>query len=114
MEVWVAPEDCHSSRYGHRKEVDYEDIYTEGITKITMWIFSIQEVSASVKLLGTKTWRGMRCTLRGVLKSRKESPLYSVNSVYNGIMVKGTSGTCMFYGSGAGKLPTWKRHSGRH
>ena len=34
-------------------------------------------------------------------------PLYSVNDVFNGIFVKGNViGDVMFYGSGAGKLPT--------
>ena len=34
-------------------------------------------------------------------------PLYSVNGVFNGILVKGNVlGDVMFYGSGAGKLPT--------
>ncbi len=38
---------------------------------------------------------------------QKNNPLYSVNDVFNGIMVKGNMlGTSMFYGSGAGKLPT--------
>ncbi len=37
----------------------------------------------------------------------KDHPLYAVNDVFNGIMVKGNMlGTAMFYGSGAGKLPT--------
>ena len=37
----------------------------------------------------------------------KSHPLYAVNDVFNGIMVKGNMlGTSMFYGSGAGKLPT--------
>ena len=37
----------------------------------------------------------------------REHPLYFVSSVHNGILVKGNMlGTSMFYGSGAGKLPT--------
>ncbi len=37
----------------------------------------------------------------------QENPLYAVNDVYNGVMVDGkTVGKIMFYGSGAGKLPT--------
>ena len=37
----------------------------------------------------------------------KNNPLYSVNDVYNGIFVHGNVlGDAMFYGSGAGKLPT--------
>ena len=37
----------------------------------------------------------------------KDSPLYSVNGVFNGVFVHGNMlGDAMFYGSGAGKLPT--------
>ena len=37
----------------------------------------------------------------------QEHPLFAVNDVFNGIMVKGNVlGDVMFYGSGAGKLPT--------
>ena len=36
-----------------------------------------------------------------------DHPLYSVSDVYNAVMVRGNMvGTLMFYGSGAGKLPT--------
>lgn len=38
---------------------------------------------------------------------RANHPLYSVNDVFNGIFVRGNViGDVMFYGSGAGKLPT--------
>ena len=38
---------------------------------------------------------------------RKNNPLYSISDVFNGILVKGkVSGELMFYGKGAGKLPT--------
>ncbi|MBR2315110.1 MAG: homoserine dehydrogenase, partial [Clostridia bacterium] len=38
---------------------------------------------------------------------KKSSPLYSVNDVFNGILVRGDAlGDAMFYGRGAGKLPT--------
>ena len=37
----------------------------------------------------------------------KEHPLYNVNGVFNAIFVHGNVlGDAMFYGSGAGKLPT--------
>ena len=37
----------------------------------------------------------------------KLNPLYAVNGVFNAIFVKGNViGDVMFYGSGAGKLPT--------
>ena len=37
----------------------------------------------------------------------KEHPLYSVDDVFNAVFVNGNMlGDAMFYGSGAGKLPT--------
>ena len=37
----------------------------------------------------------------------QNSPLYSVNDVFNAVFVHGNMlGDAMFYGSGAGKLPT--------
>ena len=46
--------DCHSHSHGNRKEVDYEDIYTEGITRITDIDFKYAEkMGTSVKLFGT-------------------------------------------------------------
>ena len=37
----------------------------------------------------------------------KEHPLYNVDDVFNAIFVRGNMlGDAMFYGSGAGKLPT--------
>ena len=97
------------SSLAYGKFLNYEDIYTEGITKITDVDFKYAEkMSASVKLLGTSVMEGdqVRAYVAPML-IHKESPLYSVNSVYNGIMVKGNMlGASMFYGSGAGKLPT--------
>ena len=91
------------------KEVNYEDIYTEGITKITDVDFKYAEkMGTSVKLLGTSRMKDGRVNafVAPVMIAR-ENPLYSVNDVYNGIMVKGNMlGVSMFYGSGAGKLPT--------
>lgn len=91
------------------KEVNYEDIYTEGITKITDIDFKYAEkMGASVKLLGTSRMKDGRVNAYvAPVMLDKTNPLYAVNDVFNGIMVKGNMlGTSMFYGSGAGKLPT--------
>lgn len=91
------------------KEVNYEDIYTEGITKITDIDFKYAEkMGASVKLLGTSRMKdGKVNAYVAPVMLDKTNPLYAVNDVFNGIMVKGNMlGTSMFYGSGAGKLPT--------
>lgn len=91
------------------KEVNYEDIYTEGITKITTVDFQYAEkLGASVKLLGTGRMEdGQAHAWVAPVMIGKSHPLYTVSDVYNGILVKGNMlGTTMYYGSGAGKLPT--------
>ena len=91
------------------KEVNYEDISTEGITKITDVDFKYADkLGTSVKLFGTSRMDGeeVHAWVAPVM-IEKDHPLYAVNDVFNGIMVKGNMlGTAMFYGSGAGKLPT--------
>ena len=91
------------------KEVDYEQIYTEGITKITDVDFRYAEkMGTSVKLFGSSRISGdqVHAWVAPVMIG-KDHPLYAVSDVFNGILVKGNMlGTSMFYGSGAGKLPT--------
>ena len=91
------------------KEVNYEDICTEGITKITDVDFKYADkLGTSVKLFGTSRMDGneVHAWVAPVMIG-KDHPLYAVNDVFNGILVKGNMlGTSMFYGSGAGKLPT--------
>lgn len=91
------------------RHVDFEDIYTEGITKITAEDIKYAKVlGASIKLLATSRKVGdqfyaMVCPV--MIDS--SNPLYSVNNVFNAIFVHGNVlGDAMFYGSGAGKLPT--------
>ena len=91
------------------KEVNYEDICTEGITKITDVDFKYADkLGTSVKLFGTSRIKdGKVSAYVAPVMISKNNPLYSVNDVFNGIVVKGNMlGTSMFYGSGAGKLPT--------
>lgn len=92
------------------KEVNYEEIYTEGITRITDTDFQYAEkLGMSIKLTGTSRIRtdGMVSAYVLPLMISRDHPLYSVNDVFNGILVKGNMlGTSMYYGSGAGKLPT--------
>lgn len=89
--------------------VDYEDIYTEGISKITAAdIKYAQAMGFSIKLLATsrRLGNGFAAMVSPVMID-PTSPLYSVNGVFNAIFVHGNVlGDAMFYGSGAGKLPT--------
>lgn len=89
--------------------VDYEDIYTEGITKITAADIKYAKAwGTSIKLLATSRKVGDRFyAMVSPVMIDSNNPLYSVNDVYNAIFVHGNVlGDAMFYGSGAGKLPT--------
>ncbi|MDO5416280.1 MAG: homoserine dehydrogenase [Lachnospiraceae bacterium] len=91
------------------KEVNYEDIYTEGITRISATDFKYADkMGMSIKLAGASRMENGRVSAYVVpLMMNKEHPLYTVSDVFNGILVKGNMlGDSMFYGSGAGKLPT--------
>ena len=91
------------------KEVDYQDIYTEGITKITDVDFKYAEkMGISIKLFGTSRIRdGKVSAYVAPVMINSSHPLYGVRDVFNGNMVRGNMlGVSMFYGSGAGKLPT--------
>lgn len=89
--------------------VDYEDIYTEGITKITAADMKYAgAMGAAIKLLATSRKVGDRFyAMVAPVMIKADNPLYSVNDVFNAIFVHGNVlGDAMFYGSGAGKLPT--------
>ena len=90
-------------------QVDFEDIYTEGITKITDIDFKYaKKLDVSIKLIGSsKKLEGGYCAMVAPKMLSNEHPLAGVNGVMNAIFVKGNVlGDVMFYGAGAGKLPT--------
>ena len=93
--------------------VNWEDIYTEGITKITPEdILYAKSLNKSIKLLASSRMvedggRERFYAMVAPFLVGAEHPLYSVNGVFNAIFVHGNVlGDAMFYGSGAGKLPT--------
>ncbi len=91
------------------KLVDFEDIYTEGITKVTATdIQYAKAMNKKIKLLAScKCVEDKLCAIVAPCLVAPEHPLYSVDDVFNAIFVKGNMlGDSMFYGSGAGKLPT--------
>ena len=91
------------------QQVDFEEIYTEGITKITATdIKYAKAMGRIIKLLATskKVGNSYYAMVAPFMLSQQH-PLYSVNDVFNAIFVHGNVlGDAMFYGSGAGKLPT--------
>ena len=89
--------------------MDFHDIYTEGITKITSEDFLYaKKLNRSIKLLAISRKTGdTYCAMVSPALVHREHPLYVVNDVFNAVFVKGNMlGNSMFYGSGAGKLPT--------
>lgn len=91
------------------KNVKYEDIYTEGITKITAADFLYaKEMDKSIKLLAmSKDLGDEYFAMVAPCMISREHPLYSVNDVFNAVFVHGNMlGDSMYYGRGAGKLPT--------
>ncbi len=91
------------------REVDYEEISTEGITGITDVDFRYADaMGTSIKLVGSSRMESGRVhAWVAPLMIGRDHPLYGVSDVNNGIIVKGNMvGTTMYYGSGAGKLPT--------
>lgn len=90
-------------------QVDYEDIYTEGISKITeVDIRYAKAMDARIKLFASSIRDNDHVyAMVAPVMIKVNHPLYSVNDVFNGIFVRGNViGDVMFYGSGAGKLPT--------
>lgn len=91
------------------KTVDFEDIYTEGITKISTRDFAyMKKVDSTIKLLGmSRCVDGKYFAMVAPFVIHRDNALFSVNDVFNAILVKGnTLGETMYYGKGAGKLPT--------
>ena len=92
------------------QQVDFEDIYCEGITEITVEDMKYAKaMGTAIKLLASsKRYAGNRLhAIVAPCMLYPEHPLYNVNGVFNSIFVHGNVlGDAMFYGSGAGKLPT--------
>ena len=92
------------------KNVDSEKIYTEGITKITPADFAYAKAAGmTIKLLATSQASDDGSVMAMVAPAliSREHPLAVVNDVFNGVFVTGNMlGDVMFYGRGAGKLPT--------
>ena len=92
------------------KNVDSEKIYTEGISKISAADFAYAKAAGkTLKLLARSKTVSEDEVLAMVspFMIDKEHPLSMVNGVFNAVFVTGNMlGDSMYYGKGAGKLPT--------
>lgn len=87
-----------------------DSVYTEGITKITLDdVAYVGALGGVIKLLGRAKRMGNGKIFAAVTPAivLNGSQLASVNDVFNAILVRGdATGDVVFYGKGAGKLPT--------
>lgn len=86
-----------------------EKIYREGITRLTANDVAVAEaLDCTPKLIGRATRTGERILASVCPRLVPRSlPLAAVNDVYNAVQLTGNMvGNVLFYGQGAGKLPT--------
>ncbi len=100
---------CILASLAFGKHVYPDNIHTEGITKITLEdVKYCESMGAVIKLIGYASRKEDKIaimTCPAVIEG--ESQLAGVNDVFNAILVKGdATGDVVFYGKGAGKLPT--------
>lgn len=92
------------------KHIYPKTVHTEGIRNIdNKDVEMAEEIGAAIKLIGKADLmpNGRVSVLVAPFLVDKSCPLYGVSDVFNGILVHGDAiGDAMFYGAGAGKLPT--------
>ena len=91
------------------KRVEFEEIYTEGITRMTPRdIAYAKKMGMTIKLLASAKREDEKISaIVAPFLLLPSHPLFNIDGVFNAVFVKGNMlGDAMFYGSGAGKLPT--------
>ncbi len=95
---------------GFEEALKLAQVHTEGITKITLEDVAYADAWGGViKLIGQVSMleNGHIAIMVAPMLISRESQLANVDDVFNGIVVRGdATGDVMFYGKGAGKLPT--------
>ena len=91
------------------RQVDYEEILTEGITNIKQADFAFARAFGfSLKPMADgRLSQGGVSALSAPMLVHHSEPIFAVSGVYNGVIVQAkATGNCMFYGQGAGQYPT--------
>ncbi len=97
------------SRLGFRSEVNLEDVSVKGISSVSKEdIAYAKRLGYEVKLLGIAERQDESISVSVQPTMVKTThPIASVNGVFNAVYVHGEAvGETMFYGAGAGELPT--------
>ncbi len=97
------------SSLAYGKQVDCDTISVEGITNLSLADVELADMAGyTIKLIGHSKKIGEKIEIWvSPMLIAKDHSLAGVDDVFNAIMVKGNAiGDVMFYGRGAGKLPT--------
>lgn len=101
---------CILASLAFGKHVYPDNVHTEGITKITLEdVEYCESWGGAIKLIGWASRRENDKIAIMVCPAfiKNDSQLAGVNDVFNAILVRGdATGDVVFYGKGAGKLPT--------
>ncbi len=101
---------CILASLAFGKHIYPDNVYTKGISEITLDdVKYADSLNYVIKLIGDvkKTEDGKLDIIVAPMLLSKDCILSDINDVFNGILVKGDcTGDVMFYGKGAGKLPT--------
>ena len=100
---------CILASLAFGKHIYPKDVYTEGISSITAEdVQFCDDFGSKIKLIGWASKKNDKVAVMVCPAFISEmSQLAGVNDVFNAILVRGdATGDVMFYGKGAGKLPT--------
>ena len=101
---------CILASLSFGRHVYPDNVHTEGITKVTLEdVEYMDSCDSKIKLIGCARREDNNEISIGVFPAviKDESQLAGVNDVFNAILVRGdATGDVVFYGKGAGKLPT--------
>lgn len=101
---------CILASLAFGRHVHPENVKTEGITKITLEDVAYAENWGGVIKLIARAKRGTNGKIECMVSPafvKKSSQLANIDDVFNGVLVRGNAtGDVVFYGKGAGKLPT--------
>jgi len=100
---------CILASLAFGRHVYPESVYTEGITEISLAdVETAGKLGYVIKLIGRAKEENSRVSIMvSPALISKDSQLAGIDDVFNGILVRGNAiGDVVFYGRGAGKLPT--------
>ncbi|WMJ23620.1 homoserine dehydrogenase [Paludicola sp. MB14-C6] len=101
---------CILASLAFGRHVHPDNVQTEGITKITLEDVDYAENWGGVIKLIARAKRGNNGKIECMVSPAfvpKSSQLANIDDVFNGVLIRGNAtGDVVFYGKGAGKLPT--------